>query len=490
MSKQNTDSTGFVGPDKLPGLTHVGKYNGRNGYMTLKRLATERGILIEQGLFHELQELGYDLDPERDNKSRHIPGRLYEALARYGEGNERLTDFDERCFGIALNSVKWLFAGPFQDDLRPLALDGELISLLKQSSSAGAPSFLSRGEAFEEDLGLAKKVFADKMAPPPCVSFYRIQHGEKGEKERLVMAYPGAMTLGEFTFVKPLMERLIKRKSPYVAGLRRFEIQARMVRIGNKPVRYELDYSKFDSTQRAFIISKMFAILKENFVMDEDENRRWNKIVWYYIHTPVIMPDLQIWKKHRGTPSGSGFTQIIDTMINIFAILYSFLRMFNVMPDLENILAMGDDSLIGTSLYAPLDRFQQVLAEIGIRLNVEKSRISREYEPMHFLGHDWDHGVADRPVEETAKRLVFPERYQDVEERIRRNTKLVAYLTDSKSAWIVLEALSTYKGTYIPGYFTLEIAPLNITGWQELQATVYGERFDTPVVSGFLGLLL
>jgi len=488
-------------PRDLPGLQYVGEYHGREGFETLQRLNAESGILVEWKLLDELRDAGFELIPERDNKSSHDPERLYTALGRYGEPDQEV-GLDEEAFGRAVDMAFAAF-GPYRGGiwksqpvrfLKPLPLDADTLwDALKLTKSSGAPYFQKKKEVFDKDLLIAKRVWDNQKAPPPCVSFFRIQHGEEGEKERLVWGYPQSMTILEALFAVPLIERFLRWRTPMVIGLRRYELDARLTQVEHGDLRYCFDYSRFDSRARAMLISKAMHMLRSHFgPMSDDLNVIWDKLVWYFIHTPIIMPDGHIWKKHRGVPSGSFFTQLVDSIINYIAVCYCNIRLSSGNgPEQEAVLVLGDDSVMRGNTYAPLRRWAEVMMELGIVLNVDKSLIARDFEDVHFLGHTWEKGVVNRPQQEIAKRLAFPERYDSrIPAQLRRNTRLTAYLNDAINSMVIVEKLSRYKGVYVPGYIASTRAPVPLTGWEELQSLIYGEPLLTPLESAYTGILL
>jgi hypothetical protein len=90
------------------------------------------------------------------------------------------------------------------------------------------------------------------------------------------------------------------------------------------------DYRQFDKTPPAWLIRDAFSIVFDSFDLKHVEDaegkvwpvnevrtqRRIKKLVSYFINTPIRLASGERFRKRGGVPSGSTFTNIINTIIN------------------------------------------------------------------------------------------------------------------------------------------------------------------------------
>jgi hypothetical protein len=491
--------------NEKPGFSvdHVGSYHNRKAKATIGRLNSSTKPLVEWTLYHALREQGYDLDIDRDNKSVHDPEKLFIALHRYGEPL-KAGRVDEKIFEQAIDITTSLFAKKeLKSHLEPLTVNGNLFAALKKEKSSGLPELEAKGKVIDLELERAKRILLDKCAPPPCIAYYRLQHGEEGPKERLVWGYPASMTLLEATVARPLIESFLKTWSPMAFGLRNFELAARLLPIVRSGVRYSLDFSKFDARASGRLIHAAFKILKTYFMGEDIQfeyqgqsttvpfEKLWDLIVWYFIHTRIVMPDGELYQKHRGVPSGSYFTQLVDTVINYVTITYAFLKVCGEAPEQHKFFVLGDDSVIGHRQFVRVQALANAIGDFGMEINLDKSLVTRLGQPVHFLGHLWSKSLPDRDEEETAKRIAFNERYIDMPGDIRIPTRVFAYLSDSLSAWTVVRSIHPYKGPDMEAILSAaKRAPIPITGREEMLSQLDEMWFEHPGQSGYFGILM
>jgi len=401
---------------------------------TMQFLNRPGQILVEYKIFNQLREMGFDLVPERDNKSGYDPNKIVSQLARYGKKPD-LSRVDRTRLQQAMAVTLSTFGG--KHDLKPNALSEDLWSYVKGEKSAGLPSLSKKSRVFEADLFRAGRISRGERAPDPCVAYHRVQHGDTGPKTRLVWGFPQSMFLLEARFAPLLIEHFLERTSPMAFGLLKSQVSARMQQIRNSGLRYSLDFSGFDSSISSELIDFAFGVLKTHFhFSSREEEYVWDKIVNYFIHTPILLPNEEVWVKHHGVPSGSYFTQMVDSVVNFLAVTYAWICATGQSVPAGRVLVLGDDSLIGQSKYVPLSVISQHMNELGLKLNTEKTGLSRYGgSDVHFLGHFWSGGFADRPLIEVAKRMAFPETPSGIKDATDRYCiRSLSYVSDAVSA--------------------------------------------------------
>ena len=144
--------------------------------------------------------------------------------------------------------------------------------------------------------------------------------------------------------------------------------------------RYGLDYSKFDSSISSTLIRYSFDILKTWFeYIDQNE---WSIIVNYFCSTPIVMPNGNLYAgKRHGVPSGSYFTQLIDSVVNVI-LIGALSSRFQLDIYHRELFVLGDDSIFATRQKLDLQKVAEFLMTYGIKLNIEKSTKNQ----VHYLG--------------------------------------------------------------------------------------------------------
>lgn len=415
------------------------KYRPRGGKAldVVRQLNTSAGLLVDKYLLEVFRDQGFEFDPERDNRSVYDPHAMPVALEKY-----RVQDslsYDSDCLQLAKKDTFNAFCG--NQKLDALSLTSCLAPFIKLERSSGLPLATTKGAAFELDLGRAVSCVESGDPFPPCIAYHRIQFGESGPKTRLVWGYPLSATLVEAMFARPLIEKFKTNQSPMTLGYNKMELSAVTQHLRNSGLTYCLDFSRFDATVRSTFIAFAFSILKTHFrAFDEFEEECWRRIVSYFLHTTILMPDGFVWQKHGGIPSGSYFTQMVGSIVNYLATQYMSYRSHGSGIPRGWLVVLGDDSLFSMP-FVSLDKLSAYASEIGLTVNAEKSIIARKSEAVHFLGHSWPHGVASRPVSDVLKRVVTSERWSNEPIDQLRVDKLVAFVGDCKEGSLVIAKL-------------------------------------------------
>jgi len=405
--------------------------------------ATQRksGPIILWDLVNALHSLGYDL---QDLKARSIydPDMLREPLRRYENGG-LMGGYDRKAFGRSFDRVRRMFLVK-GDKLRPIALDK---CIFEGDKNSGAPYFQKKADVHSLAL---KEAYAIRrgMAPPPLTVFHR---GKNEEEARPVFGYPFALTLLESRFFHPYQDAILNsQSSPYVGG-KEDAVLAGLINELRHYARWivEIDYSGLDGSASGFLISKAFQIIRSNFEMTDFDARDWDIIERYHIFAPILAPDGRMYYgKEHGVASGSMFTQLVDTIICCLAFFYV---KETLGVDCYRYYGYGDDSIIGINGERPnLDEWKSKMGELGLVLNLVKSKVKLDTDKPYFLGHYWEQLRATRDIEETLTRLVTPERNrQEFWSKEENNLtyrdalieRITAYQEDNPDAFNLLQRL-------------------------------------------------
>lgn len=364
----------------------------------------------EKALFHDevaniLLEQGFTIT--EDPRSIYEPQQLYEGLARYGPKNNIRHKVDTRLIK-GIDFATKVYAKPENTSfLRPLTKVYELTSALKLEKFSGLPMMTNKKDSFVYSYDREGQIRDGRKSPNPCLAGKRTQ---ENNKTRLVWQYPMEMTIMEARFARPLIDKFInERRTTLAFGLHKYELGSYLSNLEYKfKTIYALDYSKFDSSISAQLIQTAFWILSTWFDQESKDEFGWEQIIKYFITTPIVMPNGNLYKgKKHGVPSGSYFTQLIDSIVNtilIGMILFEFKQEVHW----KNVFVLGDDCIFPMFCRIPLDRISQLLKEYGINLNMKKSEIGR----VHFLGAEWHKGFPDTSEAKIISRLVNPETFR------------------------------------------------------------------------------
>nr|UCS96372.1 MAG: RNA-dependent RNA polymerase [Riboviria sp.] len=259
-----------------------------------------------------------------------------------------------------------------------------------------------------------------KMNPPDAMAHARshLIQADEPNKVRAVWGYPLTMVLGEAMFALPLIQAYKRSDSPLAYG---YETAVggclKIKREFRGKYFTALDFSRFDKTAHPWLIKKAFDILEQQIQFTEYEDgskpqavgmyRCWDFIKKYFQHTTIRLANGERYKKTTGVPSGSFFTQLIDSIVNYIIITWVFLKLHGSLPN--NIKVMGDDSICSSDSRVDLDDAQELLDLIGMVLNVKKSCTSRYLSNIDFLGYRINDGYPSRPYQIWLSSLAYPD---------------------------------------------------------------------------------
>jgi len=340
---------------------------------------------------------------------------------------------------IAIRSV-YSAAGVVEGRRKPLSSAEVVEHHIHASSYAGLPHLASNSVSLDAGARLADRIANGSRRFDPYLFGRRVQPGLFGPKTRLVWMAPLSTTILGLRFSKPIQDALARNR-PYIWGLRHHEEGSILAEFsGRYRYAYCLDWSQFDSSVPASLINDMFRVVRSMLDLTDREDDVFWRYVNDFIHTRIVLPDGGVYQVHRGVPSGSAFTSLIDSMVNVYLINYVWYRLTGHALSHNQILVMGDDVVVGTDEYLQLAEIARVADECGFKLNVVKSVVvstNEEGHGIHFIGHSWTRGRARRPKRELLQRASLPERH--AEQSLERSlTRLGGYALSSVDGLIIL----------------------------------------------------
>ncbi len=224
----------------------------------------------------------------------------------------------------------------------------------------------------------------------PYKAFSRTQLALRADpKIRHVWGAPFHTILIEGTIAQPIIQNLQLNDQPIFVGRDMFkELPSVIHRLMREDhFAYCLDLSSFDSSINTWFIERFFEFVRCTVRF---RNSFSSKAVAYcqeeLCNTPVVMPDGKLYICKTGIPSGSYFTQLIDSYVNL--ILLRAAQMCVCSRTLPTYV-LGDDSLFVSSDPALLENYESYFALFGFKLNTKKSVVSSDPEKIVFLGHNF-----------------------------------------------------------------------------------------------------
>lgn len=289
----------------------------------------------------------------------------------------------------------------------------------KPKASAGLTAWgQTKAEAKTRAYYRGLQIMQGIKAPDPCIALARTQ---KEGKTRLVWGYPFAMTAIEGLFARPIIDQLKGGAYPMAFGMTDGMLGAKMrVSAYNKDYAYSVDVHQFDASASKYLINVAFDIIATWFDMDWLEPQSglrayqiFEIIRKYFITTPIVMPDGYIYfGKRHGVPSGSYFTQLVDSIINTIY-MGTFSSKFGLSLNKNDCSVLGDDSLFWSNKSISLEEVTQYASQMfDAEFQPAKSAKTYYTQPVRYLGRYWVHGEPTLPRDEIVAKAVQPERYR------------------------------------------------------------------------------
>jgi hypothetical protein len=287
----------------------------------------------------------------------------------------------------------WKFLSKAVATVRALNPKGLLNSLnpieanrrLPKSTNWGLP-YIAKGSDANEDylqdvLDALASNDTSSIFSKPCLLGWRGQpSGGPVPKQRVVWMYPHSVSILEKCICDPLVKSLTKRPTFHSwLGLDYVDknITTIMDNIQNRnnkdcTLLLSIDFSGFDKRLHHLFINLAFDIIKYWF--NEKDQSILSDIQQYFTHCKLVSPDGILDGVH-GVPSGSGLTNVVDSILNLIAYHYLLLR--GNFTD-QGVMVQGDDGLYSISGFRSfnykriLNFISNVLSELCLVLNTEK----------------------------------------------------------------------------------------------------------------------
>lgn len=293
------------------------------------------------------------------------------------------------------------------------------------------------------------------------------------------------MTILEGMVAKPLLSHFKGGTTPMAFAMTNKTMGMKMLAASNSnKYWYSLDASQFDASIQTFCIHKAFDIVRTWFDLDAEcyEGVTCAELIDiienYFIHTPIVMPTgvkkvrgqgiLHIGKRH-GVPSGSYFTQLVDSIVNVI-VLGTLCSKFGFTVDERGIFVLGDDLLFFTNKHLNIKCMARYASDtFAMIFNEAKSTHGRADEPVEFLGRTWCKGLPNRDTTKAIKKMLWPENRRNLGTEYSERRK-------NAESVVMSYSLSALQST--------ELIPNLIGWWASMNASLLQRNANN--LSGFL----
>lgn len=274
---------------------------------------------------------------------------------------------------------------------------GDCYLQARRNASRAYYEFIQKGDHYKmvPDKAFARSQLAKKVEP-------KIRHVWGRAFHHILM---------EGTIAQPLIERASVIPTPlYLSRDLHLDMPCDIhVLLANGDWAHCLDFSSFDATVPSALIDEAWDILFEILAIDENASIVFNYCKRLNTNTPVLMPDGRLFMVTRGIPSGSYFTQLIGSVVNLLIIHTLQIHMSGTV---HTTFVMGDDSIF--AMKQPLGSITSIAAYVmdhfGMKVNMDKSLITRTVRDVHFLGHNFYGTKVTRDVFTSLCLVLFTER--------------------------------------------------------------------------------
>lgn len=245
-------------------------------------------------------------------------------------------------------------------------------------------------------------------------------------KLRIVSMVDLFVILAELTFSKPIQEYMAK--VPFYAGGKEPSTISGLIHGWQAYSKkfLSIDYTAFDQTISSWLIEDAFSIIKSAFIMTSEEEKRFDVIVHDFIHKDFILNE-GVLHSDKGVPSGSMFTQIVDSIVNLVVVK----TYFNSLNQSVEMMIMGDDNVIFTKGDADIEHLASyIIKNFGLIIKTDdksnEGLCSRDN--VKFLSRYWRQDGQWRHPNQLISRMLYPERHRDYSEEVGPQHVLFAFI--------------------------------------------------------------
>lgn len=316
---------------------------------------------------------------------------------------DRKLNLNLKAYNLAFNRVRSLFQ---KGILVPLSSQ-EAYDRLPKSTNWGSPYFKSGtefGSVYLKDFENLYFSNKSKLIEYPSVLGWRGQPTSLQElpKQRDVWMYPHFMSILEKKYLDPVIK--IARRDLTFSALNGFDgVDYGVTQLfsnlktthGKNETLFllSIDFSKFDKSIKAKFIIDSFSIIKYWYANNKVYSEDLDLICKYFLSGPLLLPNNQVLNGLHGVPSGSGFTNFVDSLVNLLFYYYLVYNNFYLFSEIGFPIVQGDDGIYPfkfnhpyspTHIHIMLSALQKSAKDFCLDLNVSKQFVSIYSDRVKF----------------------------------------------------------------------------------------------------------
>lgn len=209
-----------------------------------------------------------------------------------------------------------------------------------------------------------------------------------------------------------------------------------------------IDYKSFDQTISDWLIEDAFDILHQCFQLSERQEKMWQIMVNDFIHKDFIVGE-GILHSDKGVPSGSMFTQIIDSLVNYLVVS----TYFHHLQIKNSMICMGDDNLIfirmNDNQFSLEDMASYISKRFGLVVDTsDKTNCGNVRQHPTFLKIRWTWSGRWRAPNQLLSRIAYGERRRSYDEIVTPAHVLLGYILAYPKGMSELVDVSRFRADY------------------------------------------
>lgn len=225
----------------------------------------------------------------------------------------------------------------------------------------------------------------------PAILFWRGQPKglENSPKQRVIWGFPHDITVLEIRIQTPVLDALVSHPTfaAWVGQDRVNQVVTEILNSNNYPI-LSVDFSGFDASVPELLIRMAFDLLRLWF--KEEYRRDIDFVEEVFINIPLATPVGVLTRNGGSVPSGSGVTNLIDSLIQGIAGWYAALRNGN---GIAMMMVQGDDGLYSFRRPWKPEAIFEAFDELGLTASSDKGGISMDSARFLQNVHHRDHEV-------------------------------------------------------------------------------------------------